>query len=270
MFDQSKEVTTSIEAFLRSVTVPVIEALGDDAIDQVGTGTLFRIAERLFFVTARHIFDDMRPEDLCIPRSPDGDRDPKTLGRITITKPKIESIDVAIVEIQSPETIARIESGWRILSLNSMKLASQQGNFALSGYPSGLGKRPNPALVKSTLFMLETHRLDQVPVGADQPVIADLDLFFAYDREGFRSDGAAMDAPHLRGASGASIWEFSQEEKQLWAPDNAMRIVGVQSSMARSHDYFRAKSCIYLLESFAKIDTQLEGEVNRFRAGLST
>ncbi len=269
MFGQSEEVTSSIESFLRSVTVPAIEALGDDSIDQVGTGTLFRVAGRLFFVTARHIFDDMRPENLCIPRSPDGDRDPRTLGRITVTKPAIEDIDLAIVEIHCPETVARIEPGWRVLPLDSMRLASRQGSFVLSGYPSELGKRPNPSLVKSALFAMETVRLDETPSGAEQPVHADLDLFFAYGRDGLKADGGAVDTPHLKGASGASIWEFYPEYRgALWAPDHALKIVGVQSTMARSYDYFRAKSSNYLLESFRKIDSEMESAVNRFREKL--
>ncbi len=269
MLGQTEEVTTSIKSFMRSVTVPAIEALGGDAIDQVVTGTLFRIAGKLFFVTARHIFDNMRPEDLCIPHSPDGDREPRTLGRITVTKPEIEDIDLAIVEIHCPETIARIEPGWRVLPLDSMRLASQQGSFVLSGYPSELGNRPNPSLVKSALFMVETDRLNEIPTGADQPVNADLDLFFAYGHDGFKADGEAVDAPHLRGASGASIWEFyPQYQGAFWAPDHALKIVGVQSIMARNYDYFRAKSCSYLLESFSKTDVDLENAVNRFRERL--
>ncbi|RUW45125.1 hypothetical protein EOA32_34930 [Mesorhizobium sp. M1A.F.Ca.ET.072.01.1.1] len=270
MFGQSSEVTASIQAFLKSVTVPIIQALKDDAIDQVGTGTLFGVAGRLFFVTARHIFDDVRPEDLCIPRSPDGDRDPQTLGRITVTKPKNESIDIAIVEILSPDAIARIQAGWRIHTFNSMKLASKRGSFALSGYPSDLGKRPHPALVGSTLFILETDRCDNIPAKADKPVSPDLDLFFAYGRDGLRADGKPMDTPHLRGTSGASIWEFCQNAGQLWTPDDALKIVGVQSSMDRNYDYFRAKSCLYLLETFKKIDNELASEVDQFRKLLGT
>ncbi|MCO5071508.1 MAG: serine protease [Rhizobiaceae bacterium] len=268
MFGQSPEVTTSIQGFLKSVTVPVIEALGDDDIDQVGTGTLFRVAGRLFLVTARHIFDDVRPENLCVPRSPDGDRNPHTLGPITVTKPTDSSIDIAIVEIHSPEAIARIETGWRILSLNMMRPASREALFALSGYPSELGKRPHAALVRSTLFIVETDRLDEIPASADKPVNPDLDLFFAYGRDGLKSNGRTMGAPHLRGASGASIWEFSQSAEQLWTPDGTLKIVGVQSSMDRNYDYFRAKSCLYLLEAFRQIDNEIASEVDKVRKQL--
>lgn len=79
-----------------------------------------------------------------------------------------------------------------------------------------------------------------------------------------------MDTPHLRGASGAPIWEFAQSAGQLWTPEDALKIVGVQSSMDRNYEYFRAKSCLFLLEAFRQIDDGIAREVDQARKYLET
>ncbi len=262
----SDEMMLCFREFAKTATVPILEAV-NGGIDQVATGTLFKVADRCLLVTARHIFDDSDPSSFCIPANPDRDPDPQTWGAITLSKPDQEEIDIAVVELQEPRTIARLKQGWRILTLNDVALASTDGEFALCGYPSGAGVRIQQDLIGSTLLAFHTVRIPP-PDSATQPVQPDLDLFFQYTRKA-ESAGIIVDTPHLRGTSGCSIWECREPQSgELWAAEKAFKIVGVQASMRSDYSYFRAKSWSYVLELVSKIDPVMEAAIDTFRASL--
>jgi hypothetical protein len=60
------EIMKALGAFASKVAVPI---LYDDprAVDQIGTGTLFAIKNRLFLVTAAHLFNGHDPARFAIP-----------------------------------------------------------------------------------------------------------------------------------------------------------------------------------------------------------
>jgi len=60
-----KEALAVVERFMRSSTVPLLYNANEVNHSWAG-GTLFRIADRHFIVTARHIFDDIKPENLLV------------------------------------------------------------------------------------------------------------------------------------------------------------------------------------------------------------
>lgn len=231
----------AIERFALHVTVPIFLEVGDSG-GLLATGTLFKIDGRSFLVTARHVFDKL-PDltKLAYPENPlRGDL--YTFGSFTVLKPNEEHIDVAAVELKSPETIEILETNWQFLSLANVAAPSQvagDGAFFVSGYPESLTKN-DAGWTKGKLVTAYTQRLSSAPVEAIDPVIPQLDLFFDYSRDAMSVTGESIQTPKLPGVSGASIWEL-RPVSGLWTPETATRIVGIQSAYVHSK-YIRGKS----------------------------
>jgi hypothetical protein len=255
------EVMRAVEQFTAHVTIPV---LYDDpaAANQIGTGTLFTVDRRLFLVTARHLFDNQDLTRFSIPAPPDPQL--HTLGEFNLLRPTEEVIDVAVLELKANTTINRLTSGWwRPLTLENVAPASQQGLFALCGYPSERAV-VRGGLIGGSLITAYTERVLPIPPEAEPPIIPNLDLFFHYDAQAIDLKGKAIATPHLGGCSGASIWEYREPKGILfWTPEQCLHIVGVQSSFRRGR-YFRGKSWAAVLEVLRQTDQSLRAAVDAY------
>ncbi len=257
------EIMTAMGEFAKLVTVPI---LYDDpqVLDQVGTGTLFTIARRYFLVTASHLFNKADPARFAIPSNPIRDPDPSTLGNYNLLKPDEDFIDIAVLELLEPITIEKVKNGWRVLTLSNIGEASQQGVFALCGYPSERARRVGSHLIGGSLISAYTERIQEIPEHASKPVHPELDLFFNYDSKATGLDGKELQSPHLGGTSGASVWEYREPDRSaFWTPERAFKIVGVQSSF-RKGDFFRAKKWSFVLEILRKADAALGEAIDTF------
>lgn len=234
----------AVERYAATVTVPILHEYACDKIDQVGTGTLFDYEGRLLLVTARHIFEKIKAEDLVIPS-----RNTTALhgiGPYHLFLPDNRDVDLAIVELRDPLSIERARSSWKILGLANAGVASNEGWFVLTGYPSIKSRRVG-GLLGSTLLSLHSWRLPDIPVEAEQPVHSDLDLFFRFENEAERLDGEMAAIPHLGGCSGGAIWEYREPDgMKFWTPEQCLHLVGVQSGFKPKAGYFRAKSWAYV------------------------
>jgi hypothetical protein len=202
---EEQHALIALERFAVQATIPV---LYDDpkAVDQLGTGTLLTVQGRYFLVTAAHLFDDGRdPGRFAIPKGRKN-ANLHTLGPLQLYKAKEPEIDIAILELNEPTTIEAAKAGWHILTLENISTPSAGGVFILCGYPSERGWRTDNLIggKPSTVF---TERIPQ-PVDAAPPVHPALDLFFHYGTDAPNIDGETVTTPHLRGASGASVWEY--------------------------------------------------------------
>jgi hypothetical protein len=228
----------AIEQFMRSVTVPLFT--GEDARVFAGTGSLFAVADRHFIVTAAHVVEEVKnPAELACPEHP-VKGEIYSLGSITVARPQKSSIDVAVMEMTSPETITRMREGWRFLGLRNIRAPHDRGVFVLSGFPVALGSHMN-GKVLAPMATVYTERLLDVPTEAKIPVDPTLDLFFHYDKEGVTLSNHPFTSPSLKGASGGSVWEYTPVRGALWSPEAAVKVIGVQSAFLRDQ-YFRAKN----------------------------
>ena len=105
MTDEDQQIMRAVERFAGTVTVPVLHEYKPDEVDQVGTGTLFDVEGRLLFVTAGHLFDEIKAENLVIPST-------KTkalhgIGPYELIRADVDEIDIAVVELKHPPAIAR-------------------------------------------------------------------------------------------------------------------------------------------------------------------
>ncbi|MER9732772.1 hypothetical protein [Mesorhizobium sp. M0217] len=244
LVDQDAEIMRAVERFAATATVPILHEYMPDEVDQIGTGTLFNCDGRLMLVTAGHIFDEIKPEDLVLPSR--GTAALHGIGPYFLHRPDNRDIDIAIVELRHQPSIDRARSSWKILEFGNTATASEEGWFVLTGYPSIKSKRVG-GLLGSSLLSLHSRRLTEVPPEAEQPVHPDLDLFFEFAKEAENLDGTTGDVPHLGGCSGGPIWEYLEPQGMgFWTPEQCLRLVGVQSAFNPSAGYFRAKSGIYV------------------------
>ncbi len=245
-----KEKLLAVEQFMLNRTLPVLsDGLN---IDQIGTGTLFDLDRRLFFVTAGHIFDDIDAQLLALPANPISSA-LQTIGKHTLYRPQDREIDFAVLELQEPSVVELLRNGWSALSLENVAPCEAEATFVICGYPSGLVRRRGERIA-GTLITAYTERFPQTPPKAKEPVESDLDLFFHYDHSAESIGGHQITTPHLRGASGLSIWQYIEPRSdRLWTPEHALKIVGVQASFLEGK-YARAKNWTYVLSAFRKID----------------
>lgn len=254
---------SAVEQFAAKVTIPVLYD-HPKALDQIGTGTLFEIDHRIFLVTAAHLFKDADPSNFSIPNPLTTKL--TTLGPYNIFRAKEENVDIAVLELLQESVIAHAKAGWCVLTLNNTGHASQDGLFALSGYPGERAKREGER-IGGSLLTTYSNRILEIPEGARPPVHPRLDLFFYYDLEVTKSNGATIKAPHLGGTSGAPIWEYREPAKTwVWTPEQCLKFVGVQSAFLEGR-YFRAKSWAAVLEILRQADESLAAIVATHEAG---
>ena len=251
MINKDAEIMRAVARYAATVTVPVLQEHAPDEVDQVGTATLLDHGGRLMLVTAGHIFDKIRAEDLIIPS-----RDTTELhgiGPYYLHRPNNPDIDLAIVELRHPPSIERARASWTILNASRASVASNDGWFVLTGYPSERSKRAG-GLLGSSLLCLHSRRLSDVPEAAKQPVHPDLDLFFRYEEKAEVLDGSTATVPHLGGCSGGPIWEYREpNDMKFWTADQCLRLVGIQSTLNIDLKYFRAKSWSYVSAMVGKL-----------------
>lgn len=241
----------AVERFCATAAVPVLHEPISDVVDQVGTGTLFEVDGRLLLITAGHIFDEIKPEDLVIPST-------KTtalqgIGPYNLYRPDFEEIDIAIVELKHPPSIEQARDGWRILTLSMIAEPSPDGHFILTGYPSERLTRKG-GLLGGSFLALHTERLAEPPPGTKRPAAGDLDLFFKYGPDAEALDGSRVEVPKLPGCSGAPVWEYVEPEgMRFWSVEQCVRVVGIQSSYMDKKGFFRVKRWGYVRAMIDKL-----------------
>ncbi|KAB2674217.1 hypothetical protein F9K85_17780 [Brucella tritici] len=245
--DIDNNIKKAIEDFGFRSSVPIFKAIEGDDADHLATGTFIRSQDRLFLLTARHILDDCNPADLAIARAPEGSR-LQTLGISNVFKPIDDSsvdVDILCIEIKEPEVHTIVNEGWRAVDIAIGKDPELHEDVLLVGYPSATLKKDGMKLSgKPTSY--RTSVMETIPLGARQPVKDGLDIFLALDREGVSFSGERFCSPAIGGMSGCAIWQFADvQDAELWTPDRALRLVGIQAS-ASPGQFFRGKQWRYI------------------------
>ena len=247
--------TSAVNEFIRSVTIPILRN-HDGRVAPFATGTVFEIAERCFLVTAAHVFDNA-PEEIGFAAGR-VNASTHTFGTFEIARATNRSVDLAVAELLEVDAIERLRTGWRFLKLRNVCLPSTSGMFVLAGYPTALSKTSGKEIV-GELIRVSTERILSCPDEvADE--IPELDLFFQYRRAAVKNQRDVEPTPHLNGASGASVWEIRRSDRRLWSPEDAAKVVGVQSSFVHSK-FFRAQSWQGIVALLQQIDTAIATEV---------
>lgn len=247
----------ALEQFLVRRSVPIFVELDGRALSR-GTGTLFRVHDRSFLITASHVFDDgIDPNAIAMPTDPISGSI-VTLGPATIFRPAEANIDVAAVELKCEETIARLSANWHFLGIENLanKYASAE-HYVMCGYPKQMTTSSIDNVVARPVTFF-SHTLANIPEAAKRPIVSDLDLFLEYGRDAVAISGTDVDTPDLEGVSGASVWSLSTRPTQdpVWTPENRLLLVGIQTSFLHSQ-YVRCKAWSALAILFGNIDETL-------------
>lgn len=241
------QIRKAIEDFGFRSSVPIFKATAGDDADHLATGTFINCQGRLFLLTARHILDDCNPADLAIARSPKGSI-LQTLGISNLFRPVDDprvDVDILCIEIKEPEVQTIVAQGWRAVDISIGKDPELDKDVLLVGYPSATLTKDGMRLSgRPTSY--RTSVMATAPQSAKQPVSAELDLFMVLDREGESFSGERFLSPAIGGMSGCAIWQFTEvQNTELWTPDRALRLVGIQAS-ALAGQFFRGKQWRYI------------------------
>lgn len=254
--EREQIIRRALREFTGAVTVPIVYD-GSRGVDQVGTGTLLTLADRYFLITAGHLFENCDPGRFAIPKRR-VNADLHSLGPFNLYQAKEPEFDIAtILELQEEFTLSYVQTGWQVLKLENIGPGSPvAGEFVLCAYPSERAWRTEDA-IGGGLLTVFTQRMPDIPREASRPIHPALDLFFFYPAEAPTLDGKMAQMPHLRGTSGASVWEYREPASDaFWAPARVVRAVGVQSSFLRGR-YFRVKSWAAVLKMLRQADAAL-------------
>jgi hypothetical protein len=245
-----------LRSYLEQVIVPIYLTHNSGDVEVRGTGTLLEVGEKLCLITASHVFDACDPGKLS---SPWGRKQAPTVtwGEFRLRKaPEGSNLpDVAIAELQSPETIVAFRANYRRLTLAQVAMPTLGSSHILAGFPEATAAATETTIDHDPLIyfteMLAAAPPDEDLKDARQPA---WDLFFALERRGkvIGLDGAIREIPDLQGASGCVIWEMTAGEG-LWTPDKALKAIGVQRSALKGK-WFRATNWLSVIPLLAPID----------------
>ena len=247
----------AVQEWMAQTVVPLLYDDPSGQLDSYGSGALISSNGNVLFATARHnlfLPDQRTPRDRTLLAIPIPDRDAPAkkdivniLGTFDVLQPVDppgQEIDIALLHFKDPDFIERLRRSWNIIDRSKAAVASPQGRFVLSGYPSerirvtleGLG---------GSLNTIHTERMPQAPQAATQPVHPDYDLFFHYDDDATNLEGNAIKTPAVPGMSGSVVWELHNISDGIWAPDKALTMVAIQVSWMKGN-FARAKSWAYV------------------------
>lgn len=233
----------AFEAFLIEVTVPLLFVRSENHVDQVGTGVFVEIAETAFLVTASHLFSDESIENFVLPFAAGKKADLRSLGEFDLIRPKNnENLDVAVLKLKDKTVIEELKQGWRFLSSNDFgEISDSDEFFVVAGFPSVFTSK-SEFVIKGTLLPFITRKLTDVPVDAKSPVEQGLDFFLEKPSLGLDSNLSGVELVRFSGVSGAAVYKvLNRDAAAIWTPQNALKLVGVQSS-EKHKEYLRCKS----------------------------
>jgi hypothetical protein len=221
----------------------------EQSLHQFGTGTLFRVGEESFLVTAAHVVEESTrlKRNLCL-TGPKKNFVGLNGGAYTSSE---ETFDIALIHL-SKETAAGLE-GSTFLILNDVSCDTDlsQGVFTLFGFPGvWSGKEPTGLRIKPFQFTSYAYSDDSSNLENFDPKIhflinggpkeiTDID---ANPVSFTKSDGSPMSFPReLSGISGCSVWKIGDlrtVDKDAVRP--RPQIVGVQSCVYPTKECIRA------------------------------
>ena len=253
----------AIALFARKRVMPLYIEIEDDEIQRyIGTGTLFSTAGRFFLITARHLFANdhgVVPNDEMLTGyfervafHPDSQtRDElNTIGQGTLMVPRQPRYDILVFELQDPDTIDMLRSGWCFLELSNLGLAPTAGEFMLTGYYDD-PEKAKQNLAPNEYATIITTQLDTIPRSAEiqeDGYDSEIDLLFNYQGQSSVLAGDKLEKPALNGMSGGAIWTHDDSTSTtLWTPESSIKLVAIQSQYLKD-DYFRGKHIRLLID----------------------
>lgn len=252
----------AIRAFCQACTIPVI-AENEKSAAVVGTGVLFEINNRKYFITACHVAENiLNPSIKCgIPNAKqhagvfsfDGceaylpkDEHEKTL------------YDVGLIELSSNEMLCKqLAENYQFLSLENVgRYHNTPANYLLAGYPSKMSVNISDYNIYGRFFLLCTPPYCG-EIDTDKIPDPENNVFLDYGKTIIDEKGNEIAAPELEGISGGTIWNLDMEidDKSLWIPKDNIELIAVEVSyLTPSYKYIRGVKWNVVAHMFGDAD----------------
>lgn len=233
----------AIVKFALGVSVPVLDFSDEDKAVLCGTGFFYKIGERLFLISASHVFDDCNQEALAIPQYPHGGGNFVTIGTNCLSRPLDDILDVAVLEIQDLDLAQSISQNWTILDMGNTGDYNSKQNCFLLGFPLE-NMKPTELGYKGKPLPMFLKDAGGKPACAPGPAFSNVDIFLE-EQETINKYELSRPSS-LKGISGSAIWQVSEPSTgAVWAPAKDLKIVGVQCEV-RNGDYVRGKKWVWV------------------------
>jgi len=256
--DVNNKIASRIPSCAWDSTVPIVIA-HDGEIHQFGTGTLFRIADHFFLITAGHVIKDATKNNKTVGIGGSDDNYFIALtGNAQVSSEgqygtHVDPFDIGLY-LLLPEAVARMKHK-QFLFLSDIEFVEQSPTavYSLFGFPA-VWASPHPSApntLRYKAFQYTAYRYDRdtsiLKEFQDRfHLLLDAQLTEATDNEGnllssHDSDTSTLFARGLGGISGCSIWRVGDLTLPVdqWKSDQA-RIVAVQTGVYHSQRVIKA------------------------------
>ena len=201
----------------------------------IGTGTLLRIADRVFLVTAAHVANavDQSLGDALVIGLPNDGHLHIIGGEILVTRTDYEDIAVVALDAASIAKVRNLPT----LSLGQTWLSDDapEAIYLLSGYPQEWHRQDRAAgklVVGPYGLAVGLYRGDSGSFKGYEPRDH---LLFTYGLNSLRDDPNWVRSPaSIEGLSGSPVWRLANlpDGAQNWTPE-AMKVVAIQTGTYR-------------------------------------
>lgn len=262
--DFCKSVADSLAPAIWESTVPIL-AEQDGILRQHGTGTLFRIAQRYFVITAAHVFKEAREHGvtLRILEKEPGTKLMHIVGDFHCVRPNQgdDFYDLAVRELD--KEMVEFLAGYQFVQLLDVDTtqAVVDDLYFVCGFPTKLAReaRVGEAGLRLTRFFALTYphqgATEELPnYQRDCHILLDARRKFAVELVG---TGPMPDT--LRGISGCSIWKTNLMTvgRENWTPAHA-RIIAVQTQVYTKAQLIRGTMWKIVANLFHKAYPELQ------------
>ena len=222
-------IANSLSDRVLEVTVPIFRPDTRQNPELVGSGVLIALADVRFLITAKHVLDFGKEDQLIAGVSPEFATIAGDVWRVSAKMALSDDddfIDLGIVRVRGgPWDSLPISkfAAWEELDPNPPILSRH--SFALIGFPISKNRKPlQGGNVKSFAYRMAGLECD-----SDSYQEAEHDprvnLMVGFDRKQMWSPHALETSPDLNGASGSGLWHFGRKLRETRAEPRCSAIL---------------------------------------------
>ncbi|MBU4566555.1 MAG: hypothetical protein KMY53_00045 [Desulfarculus sp.] len=249
----------------------------DQALGIAGTGSMFDLDGRIFLITAAHVFDDHKIEDIGVPvlnknnmalvQNDVGGKSYILEGRTIIALGSgivrlHGKIDIALIEIENYEVILQLKDTYELLGYDCFEYIKRKESVIIAGFPISLVEKYAGRMIPKILYF-ETEIIPPPPQEECADTIELYHFFMGYDEIEEINKGS-IDPLDLQGISGGAIWQIDPRvpRDRLWTAARAMKLIGVERS-ARKGKFIRGTHLHALVVMFERVDQKIASKIKR-------
>lgn len=254
-----------------------------DSAFVAGSGSLFEFNEKIFFVTAHHIFEKYDHNLLGIPVDTQdniiqviinnkGEHTPlKQIGVETFKDcPMVfeKKGDIAAIQLKNKNMIDRLKKQYHFFGYNHIALPAGKTNIIVLGYPEA-------SMNKIKQFMsFRPLWLQTMLIGTpnDAEDVGPWDCFLGYNRIETLNGKKEIEPIKLHGVSGGPILQFKPHgnRSNVWSFESQVKFIGIEKSF-KHRNYIRGLITVqYFIEMLKQKQAGLSKIAEKIKNQISS